>query len=78
MLLQRQFPNCAPEDVRGLVVTGQGRRGPTGCRIEKRNDGRGFPYFWIGFERSKMKPEEGTDLQPSAAGRFRSRRCRST
>jgi 5'-nucleotidase len=30
--------------------------------VEARRDGRGYPYYWIGFQRSKMEPEEGTDL----------------
>ena len=44
------------------MLTRQGRRVPDWLKVEKRNDGRGFPYFWIGFQRSKMEPEEGTDL----------------
>jgi 5'-nucleotidase len=33
-------------------------------KIDQRRDGRGNPYFWIGFERlSKVDaPAEGTDL----------------
>ena len=35
------------------------RRAP---QDEQRKDGRGFPYYWIGFQRSRMDPEAGTDL----------------
>ena len=45
-----------------MVLTRQGRRIPDWLKVEKRSDGRGNPYFWIGFQRSKMEPEKGTDL----------------
>jgi 5'-nucleotidase len=44
------------------VLTRQGRRVPDWLKVEERTDGRGFPYYWIGFQRSKMDPEGGTDL----------------
>jgi 5'-nucleotidase len=58
------FPSCAPEDVLGIRVTRQGKRNLGFLRIDERRDGRGNPYFWIGFERAAMmdQPEEGTDL----------------
>jgi 5'-nucleotidase len=61
-LFNINFPNCPPEEVRGTVLTRQGRRVPDWLKVEKRTDGRGYPYFWIGFQRSRMDPEEGTDL----------------
>jgi 5'-nucleotidase len=62
ILFNINFPNCAPEAVRGTAITRQGRRIPDWLKVEQRNDGRGFPYYWIGFQRSKIDPEEGTDL----------------
>jgi 5'-nucleotidase len=62
VLFNINFPNCPPDAVAGVVLTRQGRRIPDWLRIEQRKDGRGFPYFWIAFQRSKMDPEEGTDL----------------
>jgi 5'-nucleotidase len=62
ILFNINFPNCAPDAVQGTVLTRQGRRIPDWLKVEERVDGRGFPYFWIGFKRSKMDPEEGTDL----------------
>jgi len=62
ILFNINFPNCAPEAVRGTVLTRQGRRIPDWLKVEHRTDGRGFPYYWIGFQRSRMEPEEGTDL----------------
>jgi 5'-nucleotidase len=62
VLFNVNFPNCRPDEVRGTVLARQGQRFPDWLRVEKRNDGRGFPYYWIGFQRSKTEPEEGTDL----------------
>lgn len=58
------FPSCAPDEVRGIRVTRQGKRNLGFLRIDERRDGRNNPYFWIGFERAAMQelPDEGTDL----------------
>jgi 5'-nucleotidase len=58
------FPACAPGEVAGVRVTRQGKRNLGFLKIDQRRDGRGNPYFWIGFERlAKVDiPEEGTDL----------------
>src|SRR5258707_12106048 len=63
------FPACAPDDVLGIRVTRQGKRNLGFLRVDERRDGRGNPYFWIGFERAAAleTPEEGTDLAALAA-----------
>jgi len=63
------FPACAPEQVAGIRVTRQGKRNLGFLRIDERSDGRGNPYFWIGFERAAMKdtPAAGSDLAALAA-----------
>jgi 5'-nucleotidase len=63
------FPACAPNDVVGVRVTRQGKRNLGFLKVDERRDGRGNPYFWIGFERSAMMdaPAEGTDLAALAA-----------
>ena len=66
ILFNINFPNCAPAAVRGTVLTRQGRRVPDWLKVEQRSDGRGFPYYWIGFQRSRMDPEAGTDLHAIA------------
>ncbi|MGO9357745.1 MAG: 5'/3'-nucleotidase SurE [Xanthobacteraceae bacterium] len=65
------FPNCAAEDVRGVTVARQGKRNQGFLRIDERRDGRGNPYYWIGFERiaNPDAPGEGTDLAMLAAHR---------
>jgi 5'-nucleotidase len=64
------FPACAPEEVAGVCVTRQGKRNLGFLKIDQRRDGRGNPYFWIGFERlAKVDvPAEGTDLWALASG----------
>ena len=63
------FPACAPKDVAGVKVTGQGKRNLGFLKVDQRYDGRGNPYFWIGFERAAMMdtPDAGTDLAALAA-----------
>lgn len=70
VLLNVNFPDLEPDDVKGLAVTRQGRRDPGLLRIEDRMDTRGNPYYWLGFERSRSKPPEGTDLWAIATGRI--------
>ena len=63
------FPACMPDQVKGVRVTRQGKRNQALMKIDQRHDGRGNPYFWIGFERAAMldTPAEGTDLAALAA-----------
>ncbi|MBN9006447.1 MAG: 5'/3'-nucleotidase SurE [Rhizobiales bacterium] len=63
------FPACVPEEVAGVLVTRQGKRNLGFLKIDERRDGRGNPYFWIGFERAAMMdaPDAGTDLAALAA-----------
>ena len=63
------FPSCAPDDVAGVRVTRQGKRNLGFLKVDQRRDGRGNPYFWIGFERLAQidVPAEGTDLAALAA-----------
>jgi len=60
--LNVNFPNCAPEEVEDIAVTSQGRLAH-GLSIDKRRDGRGFPYYWLRFDRRPAEPVEGSDLK---------------
>ncbi|MSO67638.1 MAG: 5'/3'-nucleotidase SurE [Pseudolabrys sp.] len=51
VLVNINFPDCAPHDVAGVAVTVQGKRDQELLRIDARNDGRGNPYYWIAFGR---------------------------
>ncbi|MHB0950487.1 MAG: 5'/3'-nucleotidase SurE [Allorhizobium sp.] len=60
-LLNVNFPNCAPKDVRGIEVTSQGKL-DFGLTVEERADGRGFPYYWLRFGERLGHFREGTDI----------------
>jgi 5'-nucleotidase len=62
VLVNVNFPDCAPEDVVGVAVTTQGKRDQDLLRIEPRRDGRGNPYYWIAFERGVDLGSRGSDL----------------
>jgi 5'-nucleotidase len=66
ILVNVNFPACALPDVAGVRVTVQGRRDFNLAALEQRFDGRGKPYYWIGFARSKSEPPNGSDLQAIA------------
>jgi 5'-nucleotidase len=67
-LMNINYPDLPPADVPGVVATRQGRRDQGGLHIEERRDTWGDPYFWVGFERRRSDPPEGTDLRAIADG----------
>jgi len=71
VLVNVNFPDCPPEAVAGIAVTSQGKRDQDLLRIEARHDGRGNPYYWIGFARKERPaPRDGTDLSALAGRRI--------
>ena len=62
VLLNINFPDCPAEEVQGVAITTQGRRDAELLMVDKRHDGRGFPYYWIGFQRIKRTFSDGSDL----------------
>ena len=70
-LVNVNFPACAASEVGGIELTRQGRRNTELMRVEERRDGRGFPYYWLMFQRGDYEQAEGTDLAALAANRFR-------
>jgi 5'-nucleotidase len=58
-----------PDEVKGILVTKQGKRNQGFLRVDGRRDGRGNPYYWIGFEKLAVidPPAEGSDLAALAA-----------
>jgi 5'-nucleotidase len=44
--LNVNFPNCRPDEVKGVAVSAQGKL-DFGIKVEERSDGRGFPYYWL-------------------------------
>lgn len=71
VLVNVNFPDCAPEDVKGVAVSSQGKRPQELLRIEPRYDGRGNPYYWIAYERAPAyTTRDGTDLWALADNRI--------
>jgi 5'-nucleotidase len=63
VLVNVNFPNCAPHEVKGIAVTAQGRRRAERLHIDARHDGRGNPYYWIAYVRQPGgKLPEGSDV----------------
>lgn len=64
------FPDVLPEDVKGIEVTAQGFRDEATSSLDKRTDLRGNDYFWIGYSQKASQPPEGTDLRAIYEGRI--------
>jgi 5'-nucleotidase len=63
VLINVNFPDCPPDAVRRIAVTAQGRRRQERLHIDKREDGRGNPYYWIAYVRQNVAPAaHGSDL----------------
>jgi 5'-nucleotidase len=71
VLVNINFPDCAPGAVKGVSVAAQGKRDQQLLHIEPRHDGRGNPYYWIAFARG-VRPtgRNGTDLSALADNRI--------
>lgn len=69
-LININFPDADPEDVKGVAVTTQGVRDQALLDIDSRIDPWGTPYFWFGFERRKSMLIPGTDLAAIAENKI--------
>jgi len=70
VLMNVNFPDCAPDEVTGVEIAEQGKRDLQQAMIDKRVDLRGNPYYWIGFRRVRSKPRAGSDLAAIIANRI--------
>jgi 5'-nucleotidase len=71
VLVNINFPDCAPGAVKGISVTSQGKRDQQLLHIEPRHDGRGNPYYWIAFARGHTPTgRNGSDLYALADNRI--------
>jgi 5'-nucleotidase len=71
VLININFPNCAPAQVKGIAVAAQGRRRQERLQIDARQDGRGNAYYWIAYVRAGgLPPNDGTDVSALAANRI--------
>jgi 5'-nucleotidase len=63
VLININFPDCPPEEVKRIAVTAQGRRWQPRSRIDVRQDGRHNPYYWIAYIRQgAVTATDDTDL----------------
>ena len=53
------FPDCAPDEVKGIAVSSQGKRDQELLHIDARHDGRGNPYYWIAYARGAQADRRG-------------------
>ncbi|MHA7884897.1 5'/3'-nucleotidase SurE [Nitratireductor rhodophyticola] len=60
VLVNINFPNCAPEEAKGTLVTAQGKM-VHGLNVEERRDGRNYPYYWLRFGRKQADIRQGSD-----------------
>lgn len=63
VVMNVNFPDCAPDAVAAVEVTTQGRRDNRVLYAEKRTDLRGQTYYWQGFNGQLSNPPAGTDLR---------------
>jgi 5'-nucleotidase len=71
VLINVNFPNCAPHEVKGIAVSGQGRNRQERLQIEARQDGRGNSYYWIMYVRLRgQPPSDSTDISALADNRI--------
>jgi 5'-nucleotidase len=64
VLVNINFPNCRPEEVKGVTVAPLGRRRQERLHIDKRHDGRGNPYYWVAYSRQNaFQVDRGSDME---------------
>ena len=68
VLLNINFSDVVPEEVKHVRMTAQGTRDQSNVRIDARVDARENAYFWLGYERKRSNPQAGTDLRAAYDG----------
>jgi 5'-nucleotidase len=71
VLVNINFPDCAPNEVKGIAVANQGRNRQERLQIDARQDGRGNAYYWIAYVRMRgLPPADGSDVFALAENRI--------
>jgi 5'-nucleotidase len=70
VVMNVNFPDVAPDDVKEVEVTRQGRRDFKHMMAERRTDLRGRDYYWMGFTGKLSNPPAGTDLRAIYDGKI--------
>ncbi len=68
-LINVNFPDLPPAEVKGITVARQGRH-KIGDQLMERTDPRGRPYYWIGPLRETADGVAGTDITEITRGRI--------
>ena len=63
VILSINFPDTAPDAVKGVQITRQGHRDFQMSGIDKRQHPRGGHYFWLSDGAGRANPPQGTDLR---------------
>jgi len=63
VILSVNFPDTAPDAVKGVEITRQGHRDFQMSGVDKRHHPRGGSYFWLTYGAQKSNPPKGTDLR---------------
>lgn len=70
VLMNVNFPDAPPDQVKEVETTFQGRRDQHIVYADRRTDPRGNAYFWFGFRGRPSNPPEGSDLRAIYEGRI--------
>ncbi|MET0630289.1 MAG: 5'/3'-nucleotidase SurE, partial [Xanthobacteraceae bacterium] len=71
VLINVNFPDCSPNEVKGIAVSCQGRNRQERLQIDQRQDGRGNNYYWIAYVRMRgLPPADGSDISALADNRI--------
>lgn len=70
VLININFPDLKPDQVKQVEVTRQGRRDQHILHAQHRLDPRGEDYYWLGFHGTLSNPPEGVDLRAIYEGRI--------
>lgn len=61
MLMNVNFPDCEPDEVKGVRMAYTGRRGVTKS-LDVRQDIKGHPYYWVHWGDEQIAHQPGSDL----------------
>ncbi|CAN5154146.1 5'/3'-nucleotidase SurE [soil metagenome] len=70
VILNLNFPDLGPDEVKEVEVTRQGFRDSFNLHFDRRTDLRGRDYYWMGFRREPSNPPDGTDIKAIYDGRI--------
>jgi 5'-nucleotidase len=68
ILMNVNFPACAPGDVTGIEVTSQCTRLESLVGVDERVDARDNPYYWLRYRRQWLNPAEKSDMWALSKG----------